>query len=71
MAAVALTEAMMLSSLGPISNTTHKTIIVRLVLSLTNPTVVLRLLHDTQISRTTTTLPKVIFCCLGSVHWFR
>jgi hypothetical protein len=36
-AAVAMTEAMMLSSLGPISNTTHKTIIVRLVLSSPTP----------------------------------
>jgi hypothetical protein len=70
MAAVALTEAMMLSSLGPISDTTHKTTIVRLVLSSANPMVVIRLLHDTQISRTTT-LPKVVFCCLDSVHWFR
>jgi hypothetical protein len=70
MAAVALTEAMMLSSLGPISDTTHKTTIVRLVLSSANPMVVIRLLHDTQISRTTT-LPKVVFCCLDPVHWWQ
>jgi hypothetical protein len=36
-AAVATTETMMISSLGSISNTTHKTIIVRLVLSSPTP----------------------------------